>query len=136
MEAGDEVGGGTSMATLIAFNQCVLHLGRLARDRGASQFIGDGLQAFARLVPFASAWWGEMSTSDVSAPSQSWMHGRINLPESFAIEWHKVAVNDRFYQTTLSQPGEVVRDSGFTLPHTPLINRLFWKTALVRVGNW
>ncbi|MNF83109.1 Bacterial regulatory protein, luxR family [compost metagenome] len=116
MEAGDEVGGGTSMATLNAFNQCVLHLGRLARDRGASQFIADGLQAFARLVPFASAWWGEMSTSGVSAPPQSWMHGRINLPESFAIEWHKVAVNDRFSQTTLSQPGEVVRDSGFTDP--------------------
>ena len=89
MEEGDEVGAKASMATLTAFNRCVLHLGRLARDRGASQFIADGLQAFRQLVPFASAWWGEMSTSDASAPPQSWMHGRINLPESFAVEWHK-----------------------------------------------
>ena len=116
MEEGDEVGANTSVATLKAFNHCVLHLGRLARDRGASQFIADGLQAFRQLVPFASAWWGEMSTSDASTPPQSWMHGRINLPESFAVEWHKVAVSDRFSQETLSQPGEVVRDSGFTDP--------------------
>jgi hypothetical protein len=111
MEEGDEVGANTSLATLKAFNRCVLHLGRLARDRGASQFIADGLQAFRQLVPFASAWWGEMSTSDASTP-QSWMHGRINLPESFAVEWHKVAVSDRFSQETLSQPGEVVREVG------------------------
>ncbi|KAA0978535.1 helix-turn-helix transcriptional regulator [Pseudomonas sp. ANT_J28] len=116
MEEGDEVGANASMATLKAFNRCVLHLGRLARDRGASQFIADGLQAFSQLVPFASAWWGEMSASGVNAPPKSWMHGRINLPESFATEWHKSAGNDKFSHDTLSRPGEVVRDSGFTDP--------------------
>ncbi|MFJ2362726.1 helix-turn-helix transcriptional regulator [Pseudomonas sp. NPDC087697] len=117
MEEGDEFGAKASMATLKAFNLCVLHLGRLARERGASQFIADGLQAFRQLVPFASAWWGEMSTSDASTPPQSWMHGRINLPESFAAEWHKSAGSDKFSHDTLSQPGEVVRDSGFTDPN-------------------
>ncbi|MHC8401720.1 helix-turn-helix transcriptional regulator [Pseudomonas sp. MDT1-17] len=117
MEEGDEVGVNTSMATLKAFNRCVLHLGRLARDRGASQFIADGLQAFSQLVPFASAWWGEMSASGANAPPKSWMHGRIKLPESFAAEWHKSAVNDRFSHDTLSRPGEVIRDSGFTDPN-------------------
>ncbi|MHC8300564.1 helix-turn-helix transcriptional regulator [Pseudomonas sp. ZS1P83] len=116
MEEGDEVGANTSMATLKAFNLCVLQLGRLARERGASQFIADGLQAFRQLVPFASAWWGEMSASGANAPPKSWMHGRINLTESFAAEWHKSAGNDRFSHDTLSQPGEVVRDSGFTDP--------------------
>ncbi|MFJ7793689.1 helix-turn-helix transcriptional regulator [Pseudomonas sp. NPDC096950] len=103
----------TSMATLNAFNRCVLHLGRLARERGASQFIDEGLQAFSELVPFASAWWGEMSASAADAPPKSWMHGRINLPESFAAEWHKGADSDSFSHDTLSQPGEVVRESGF-----------------------
>ncbi|MBK5351003.1 helix-turn-helix transcriptional regulator [Pseudomonas sp. TH41] len=116
MEEGNEVDVKTSMATLKAFNLCVLHLGRLARDRGASQFIADGLQAFSQLVPFASAWWGEMSASGANVPPKSWMHGRINLPESFASEWHKVAVSDRFSHQTLSQLGEVVRDSEFTDP--------------------
>lgn len=82
MEAGDEYGASNSMETLKAFNLCVLQLGRLARARGVSEFIPDGLQVFSQLVPFASAWWGEMSTSHASAPPQSWMHGRINLPES------------------------------------------------------
>jgi hypothetical protein len=44
------------------------------------------------------------------------MHGRIDLPESFAAEWHKSAGNDKFSHDTLSRPGEVVRDSGFTDP--------------------
>ena len=62
MEQGNQGGN-----TLQAFNRCVLHLGRLARERGAAEFIADGLQAFRQLVPFASAWWGEMSTSLGSA---------------------------------------------------------------------
>jgi DNA-binding CsgD family transcriptional regulator len=116
MEAGSKVGIDTSMATLRAFNQCVLHLGRLARERGAAEFIADGLQAFRQRVPFASAWWGEMSTSVASAPPQSWMHGRIDLPDCFAGDWQRSAGSDKFSHDTLSQPGVVIRDSGFTDP--------------------
>jgi len=116
MEEGIKAGDNTSMATLKAFNRCVLHVGRLARESGASRFIADGLQAFGQLVPFASAWWGEMSTPGPNVVPQSWMHGSINLPESFAAEWHPVAANDQFSHTTLSQPGEVVRDKGFNDP--------------------
>lgn len=116
MEEGKKVDDNSSLATLKAFNHCVLHLGRLARESGASRFIADGLQAFAQLVPFASAWWGEMSTPGADVPLQSWMHGSINLPESFAAEWHPVAADDAFSQSTLNQPGEVLRDSGFNDP--------------------
>ena len=44
MEQGNQGGDDTSLQ---AFNRCVLHLGRLARERGAAEFIADGLQAFA-----------------------------------------------------------------------------------------
>ena len=113
MEEGDQVGTKVSMATLKAFNLCVLELGRLARDHRSTRFIEDGLQAFRSLVPFASAWWGEMSVSGVNIPPKSWMHGRIDLPESFAVEWHKGADADSFSHDTLSKPGTVVRDSGY-----------------------
>ncbi|MGO4312737.1 helix-turn-helix transcriptional regulator [Pseudomonas sp. KB_15] len=115
MEGANQVDDNRSLATLKAFNHCVLHLGRLARESGASRFIADGLQTFAQLVPFTSAWWGEMSPPSNTTP-QSWMHGRINLPESFAAEWQPVAANDKFSHTTLNQPGEVLRDSGFNDP--------------------
>lgn len=111
-----QYGTNTPMSTLDAFNLCVLQLGRLARERGASEFITDGLQAFRQLVPFASAWWGEMSASDASAPPQNWMHGRIDLDESFAAQWNAIAVNDSFSNGTLSRPGEIVRDFGFNDP--------------------
>ncbi|KAB0496756.1 helix-turn-helix transcriptional regulator [Pseudomonas vancouverensis] len=104
------------MNTLKAFNQCVLHLGRLARESGASRFIGQGLQTFSDLVPFTSAWWGEMSTPAADVPHQSWMHGSLNLPESFAAEWHPVAADDQFSHATLKQPGQVLRDKGFNDP--------------------
>lgn len=116
MLGGDEYGARASMGTLKAFNLCVLQLARLARERGGSYFIADGLQVFRQLVPFASAWWGEMSVSDASIPPKSWMHGRIDLPESFAAEWHKVASSDSFSHDTLTQPGEVVRASEYTDP--------------------
>ncbi|MGB4075002.1 response regulator transcription factor [Pseudomonas sp.] len=111
-----QYGAGQSMESLQAFNLCLLQLGRLTRERGASQFIAEGLQALAELVPFASAWWGEMSQAQDSAPPQSWMHGRINLSASFAAEWHQVAGNDQFSHGTLNRPGEIVRASGFSDP--------------------
>jgi DNA-binding CsgD family transcriptional regulator len=117
MEEGNQGSVDMPMNTLQAFNRCVLQLGRLARERGAVEFIADGLQAFRQLVPFASAWWGEMSVSTAGAPPQSWMHGRIDLAESFAAEWQRSAGSDKFSHDTLSRPGEVIRDSGYTDPH-------------------
>jgi DNA-binding CsgD family transcriptional regulator len=116
MGEGDKAGGHLSMSTLKAFNRCVLQLGQLARDGGAGGFIAESLQAFAPLVPFKSSWWGEMSAPGVDVPVQSWMHGRINLPESFAAEWHPLAARDTFSRDTLNRPGEVVSDSGFNDP--------------------
>lgn len=109
-------GAPTSTHELHAFSHCLLHLGRLARERETAPFITDALQAFGQLVPFTSAWWGEMSKADASAPPQSWMHGRINLSESFASEWNLVAARDSFAHDTLSRPNEIVRASGFTDP--------------------
>lgn len=102
--------------TLKAFNQCVLALARLAREEGGSHFIVDGLRAFRQVVPFASAWWGEMSAAADSVPMQSWMHGRIDLPADFASQWRQVAGQDSFAHDTLAMPGQVIRDSEFTDP--------------------
>ncbi|MDH4869401.1 LuxR C-terminal-related transcriptional regulator [Pseudomonas sp. BN515] len=104
------------MTALQDFNLCLLQLGRLPRERGAAQFIADGLKLFRSLVPFASAWWGEMSRPAAGVPPQSWMHGRIGLSDSFAGDWNKVAGNDRFCHDSMSRPGEILRASGFTDP--------------------
>lgn len=105
-----------SMATLEAFNRCVLQLASLARQEGGSHFIADGLRAFRQLVPFASAWWGEMSAGGARVAPRNWMHGRIDLPASFASEWPQVAGIDSFAHDTLARPGQVIRDSEFTDP--------------------
>lgn len=109
-------GAGQTVDSLQAFNLCLLQLGRLPRERGAAQFIAEGLRVCAELVPFTSAWWGEMFQAGGSAPPQNWMHGRINLSDAFASEWHQVAGNDGFSHGTLSRPGEVLRASGYGDP--------------------
>ncbi|MFZ3183212.1 MAG: helix-turn-helix transcriptional regulator [Pseudomonas sp.] len=111
-----QYGAKTAKDSQQAFNLCLLQLGRLPRERGAAQFIADGLQLFRNLVPFASAWWGEMSKAQASAPPQSWMHGQLNLSESFAAEWSQVAGSDSFSHDTLNRPGEILRASGFSDP--------------------
>jgi DNA-binding CsgD family transcriptional regulator len=111
-----QFGASAQAGKLDAFNSCLLQLARLARTPGAETFVARALRSFAPLVPFASAWWGEMSNADSNTAPQSWMHGRINLPESFAREWNQVAARDRFAHSTLSHPGELVRASGFTDP--------------------
>lgn len=111
-----QYGATTAKGSLQAFNHCLLQLTRLTRGRDAAQFIGEGLQAFGQLVPFAATWWGEMSQPHASAAAQSWMHGQLNLSESFAAEWNQISALDRFSHGTLSRPGEIVRASGFTDP--------------------
>ena len=92
----------------------------MARERGGSHFIAEGLQEFRQRVPFASAWWGEMSASDASAPPLNWMHGRIDLPDSFVSEWREVAGLDCFAHDSFTRLGEVMRDSEFTDPNEPV----------------
>lgn len=116
MLAGEANTAQMSLETLKAFNRCVLQLAGLARERGGSHFIAEGLQAFRQLVPFASAWWGEMSGIETRTVPHSWMHGRIDLPETFVTEWSEVASLDCFAYDTLACLGEVVRDFGFNDP--------------------
>ena len=117
MVAGELCAAQMSMATFEAFNRCLLQLSRVARERGGSHFIAEGLRAFREVVAFASGWWGEMSASHASAPPQSWMHGRIDLPESFVEEWSQVAELDCFANDTFTRLGQVMRDSEFTDPN-------------------
>lgn len=120
MAVGEAGAAQISMATLAAFNRCLLQLAQVARERGGSHFIAEGLQEFRQLVPFASAWWGEMSASDASAPPLNWMHGRIDLPQSFVSEWREVAELDCFAHDSFTRLGEVMRDSEFTDPNEPV----------------
>ncbi|MBC9249363.1 helix-turn-helix transcriptional regulator [Pseudomonas alcaligenes] len=109
-------GAAAAQDSLQAFNQCLLQLGRLPRERDAAQFIADALQLLRDLVPFDSAWWGELSAPQAGAQPQNWMHGRIGLSESFVAEWRQIAARDSFCHDTLSRPGEVLRASGFGDP--------------------
>ena len=46
----------------------------------------ESLQVLSTLVPFDSAWWGEVSDFVGDAAPQNWLHGSIGLAQSFAQE--------------------------------------------------
>ncbi len=110
--------GKVAATTLKAFNRCVLHLGRLARERGAAEFIADGLQAFRSTGAVLPRPGGARCLRSVAMlPPQSWMHGASTCPNRLPPNGTQNAGSDRFSHDTLSRPGEVMRDSGFTDPH-------------------
>ena len=68
------------------------------------------MQTLQGLVPFDSAWWGEVSAGDVQVAPRNWLHGSMGLSRSFAEEWNALAAVDLFGQQSMQQLGAVIRE--------------------------
>lgn len=94
---------------LADLGECLLALVELAQRRAsAHNFLGDAVNAFRQVVPFHSAWWGELSPGADGLPPRNWTHGSIALAPSFAEEWNRIAPVDNFGQASIAQLGTVV----------------------------
>lgn len=107
-------------AALRSFSAALLELAELARTAPPDRLMNDALVALRPLIPFRSAWWGESSDSAAEGPRRNWLHGRINLGESFAHEWNDLATRDVFAGESMQQLGKVVRASGYDEPDPAL----------------
>lgn len=104
------------LATLQSFSAGLLTMADGVRTSPPRRLINDALHTLRAMVPFRSAWWGECSDSTADVPRQNWLHGRINLSQSFAREWNLLAEADAFASLSMSRLGEVVRASGHEDP--------------------
>ena len=68
------------------------------------------MQTLQGLVPFDSAWWGEVSAGDVQVAPRNWLHGSMGLSRSFAEEWNALAAVDLFGLQSMQQLGVVIRE--------------------------
>jgi DNA-binding CsgD family transcriptional regulator len=72
------------------------------------------------MVPFDSAWWGEVSAGDAQVAPRNWLHGSLGLSKRFAAEWNRLSVEDDFALQSIAQLGQVIRlnesDSGKSPP--------------------
>lgn len=91
-----------------ALSQAVRALTTLADQAAAQDFLAQAMHILRALVPFDSAWWGEVSAGlDADGP-RNWLHGSMGLSQSFVQEWTELAALDGFAQRSIAQLGVVV----------------------------
>ena len=114
---------------LRALSRSLLLLADQAQNAPPQDLLHQAMQTLRALVPFDSAWWGEVSEGEgepsapgdaqtaTSAP-RNWLHGSIGLARSFADEWNALAAVDDFAQHSMRRLGQVIRDRDIvrTLP--------------------
>jgi DNA-binding CsgD family transcriptional regulator len=98
---------------LRAFSDYLFELRQLAQQDDPARFLADAVHALRRLLPYRSAWWGEMSPGDGAQPPQNWLQGTLALAEDFAAEWAQIARTDEFAHGAIAATDKVVRDSGY-----------------------
>jgi DNA-binding CsgD family transcriptional regulator len=65
------------------------------------------------VVPFDSAWWGEVCAGSAEQAPRNLLNASIGLHPSFAEEWNRtMAATDSFAHTSMAQLGIVMRASG------------------------
>lgn len=116
-------------------SRSLLRLSEQAQQALAQNLLHEALQTLRGLVPFDSAWWGQVSAGeanaagaaggpvDAHAAPHNWLHGSIGLSRGFADEWNALAAVDDFAQQSMRRLGEVIRDADMdsALPPDPTV---------------
>lgn len=105
-----------SLPPVQALSATLLELTSLAHRVLPQQMLHDALQLLQRLVPFDSAWWGEVSAGNAQAAPRNWLHGSIGLSQRFAQEWNALAAGDEFARMSMERLGEVICENGPDAP--------------------
>jgi DNA-binding CsgD family transcriptional regulator len=105
-----------AVESLRAFSESLLALNVQATSAQPERQVLDALRLLEKLVPFQSAWWGEVTEEDDQNPRRNWLHGSINLSSDFADEWNALAGADGFASGSMQALGTVVRFSGHDDP--------------------
>ncbi len=129
-----------SAAPLRALSRSLLRLSEQAQQAPPQDLLHQALQTLRELVPFDSAWWGEVSAGEpgsevdggagrgMDAPvaqgaPRNWLHGSIGLARGFADEWNALSAVDDFAQQSMRRLGEVIRERDVVgaLPEDPQV---------------
>ena len=95
---------------LRVLSRSLLRLSEQAQQAPPQDLLHEAMQTLRGLVPFDSAWWGEVSAGDVQVAPRNWLHGSIGLSRTFAEEWNALAAVDSFGQQSMRQLGVVIRE--------------------------
>lgn len=99
----------TTFAPLRTFSGCLLKLAELARTTPAQSLLEESLKILRTVVPFDSAWWGEVSAGTSQVAPRNWLHGSLGLSKRFAAEWNRLSMDDDFALQSIAHLGQVIR---------------------------
>lgn len=104
---------------LRAFSQCLLNLPDPTATTDPEAWLLNAVAALQSLVPFDSAWWGQVEADSPHGDAKNLMHGSIGLSPQFAEEWNAISQNDNFARTSISQLGKAIRYNNSTDDEKP-----------------
>lgn len=97
-----------STTQLRAFSQCLLKLPDPTTTTTPEAWLFNAVSALPSLVPFDSAWWGQIEANSRQGNAKNLMHGSIGLSPQFAEEWNAISQNDNFAQASMDQLGKAI----------------------------
>ena len=111
------------MSQLRVFSGTLLALTSLAQQARPQDMLYEAMQVLRALVPFDSAWWGEVSAGDGHVGPRNWLHGNIGLSLDFFREWSELSAVDDFARQSIAQLGVVIREHDVVnlIPEHPLV---------------
>lgn len=94
------------------FSRSVLTLSELTQTTAPDTWLSRAVSELKNLVPFDSAWWGQVEADRPGGPAKNVMHGSIGLSPQFAEEWNAIARCDDFARASMERLGQPVIYNG------------------------
>ena len=90
-------------------SNCLLSLGRLARDLPVAEFLLHGAKLAIKTIDCQSVWWGLAFERKSGATPEILQADFIGLPDSLVNDWRSIATIDPFVQEMMQSLGQVKR---------------------------
>ncbi|TGG95037.1 LuxR family transcriptional regulator [Natronospirillum operosum] len=94
------------------FSRSVLALSELTQTTDPDTWLSRAVSELKALVPFDSAWWGQVEAGQPGGSAKNVMHGSLGLSPQFAEEWNTIARCDHFARASMEKLGQPVIYNG------------------------
>lgn len=93
---------------LAFYNQLILRILSPAAPLDPDLWLRAAISELQQLIPFDSAWWGQVRPAEDGQLAKNCMHGSLGLRPDFAQDWNRLAQCDDFARRSMTQLGSAV----------------------------
>lgn len=93
---------------LESYNQSLLRLFSHTNETDPDTWLRNAVEELRQLVPFDSAWWGQVRPASDEQMAKNCMHGSIGLRPDFSTDWNQLSEHDDFAQRSMQHLGKAI----------------------------